>query len=182
MVSPIWWSVRTRKNLAALTHELFQDWSLIWSIYIPFWLTYLHSSSLSKQNSSSDLLKLAVTGNFRFITSEILPTSFFQVSEKMNGLDPWITDFPIPIFPVTVISKRSTEDCLFEEERQMKIFCRNRQVCKVNASYEWPIEEQVMGSGSAAKLFLVQTDHQSWDIFSMVKCLQTTQNQPKNSC
>ena len=69
----------------------------------------------------------------------------------------------LPIFPVTVIFKRSTEDCLLEERRQMKIFCQNRYV---NASYEWPIEEQVMGSGNAAKFFLAQTDHQSWDIFS----------------
>ena len=63
----LWRTVRARKNLAALNHELFQEGSHIWSIYIPFWLTYLHSSSLRKQNSSSDLLKLAVTGNFRFI-------------------------------------------------------------------------------------------------------------------
>ena len=65
----LWWSIRERKNWAALrpTHELFHEGSHIWSICIPFWLTYLHSSSLSKQNSSVDLLKLAVTGNFRFI-------------------------------------------------------------------------------------------------------------------
>ena len=67
----LWWSVWARKNWAALTHVLFQYWSLMWRMYIPVLQKYLHLFSLSKQKSFVDLLKLAVTGKFGsiFLTS-----------------------------------------------------------------------------------------------------------------
>ena len=169
----LWWSVWTRKHWAALPHELLQDWSLIWSIYIPFWLTYLHSSSLSKQNSSSDLLKLAVTGNFGFIrdfTNKFL--SSFRKNEWSESKNHRFSQF----FPVTW---RSTEDYLFEERRQMKIFCR-KQVCKC---FIWVTNWGTShGERKCCQIFSCPDRPSKLRHFSMVKCLQTTQNQPKNSC
>ena len=48
-IPQLWESVCTRNNWAALPRELFQVWSLIWSIHIPVWPKYPHSSSPSKR-------------------------------------------------------------------------------------------------------------------------------------
>ena len=57
-----------KKNWADLPRELFPDWSFIHMRYlyrvVP---NYLHLSALIKQNSSVDLLELAVTRGFRLV-------------------------------------------------------------------------------------------------------------------
>ena len=80
---------------------------------------------------------------------------------------------------VTASSKRSTEEFLFAESRQMNVLY-------VNASYEWVTNRGII-PGECCPIFLAQTDHQKWGIFSIVTGLQTTQhktnqNLPKNSC
>ena len=54
------------KQLRGASHELFQHWSIIWSIFMPVWSKYLHSSFLSKQKYIYPL-KLAIIGNFGLI-------------------------------------------------------------------------------------------------------------------
>ena len=43
------WTYFVMRNWAALLHELFLDWSLIWSIYIPVWSKFLLFFSSCKQ-------------------------------------------------------------------------------------------------------------------------------------
>ena len=43
------WTYFVMRNWAALPHELFLDWSLIWSIYIPVWPKFLLFFSICKQ-------------------------------------------------------------------------------------------------------------------------------------
>ena len=54
-----------RKNWAALPQKFFQDWSLIWSIYIPVWLKYLHSPSLCKKTLFCWFFKIRSNGKFQ---------------------------------------------------------------------------------------------------------------------
>ena len=61
------WSVPVARNgWAALPPEFIRDWSLAyeWSICIPVWPKYLHSSSLSKQNFSCRSFKISNHSNF----------------------------------------------------------------------------------------------------------------------
>ena len=43
------WTYFVMRNWAALPHELFLDWSLVWSIYIPNWPKFLRFFSICKQ-------------------------------------------------------------------------------------------------------------------------------------
>ena len=136
---------------------------------------YLHLSSLSKQ--------------------KFFCWSFVISNREKIGTHSWFGDYDFSSLPkfvrtlsaecrtdlnplVTASSKRSTEEFLFAESRQMNVLY-------VNASYEWVTNRGII-PGKCCPIFLAQTDHQKWGIFTMVTCLQTTQhktnqNLPKNS-
>ena len=95
-------------------HDLFLNWSLIWSIYIPVSTKYLHLSSLFKQtiffrsfenNSHRKYLE-----NLWFLDSD---HSFFLNLER-NLLVKSLINLK---FPVTANFKRSTEEfCLLRDD------------------------------------------------------------------
>ena len=130
---------------------------------------FIHLPS-SNRNPSVDLLKCEVSGSSS--------NNVLQVSEKWEI---WVPQSQTNSkFPMTAHFKRSAEEFLWAERRQMKVFWPNRYV-NVNASlsYEWIVIEQQLMWGSATQFFLAQTDHQSWGyLFNGKLPLQSTQNQP----
>ena len=58
--------LRGYKGSTSIPDELFQDWSLIWSIYIPVWPKCLPSSIICNQKFFSADLRKSVVGNRKF--------------------------------------------------------------------------------------------------------------------
>ena len=163
-----WWSVYTRHNWAELPHVLFPDLSLIWSIYIPVWLKYLHSSSVHKQKFSCRSLKIS-NNRKTGINLWFWEYSFF--SENRKKLDSSATDLLE----------------FFQDFSFLKIFRPHRYV---NASYDWPIlEQKIIGSwGLSTCVFAsMQGCHAGWVVLGhgSPACLQirmwTVPRSPCNS-
>ena len=112
--------VKAINNLAALSHEFLQDWSLI----------CLHSSSLSKQNSPEDLWKLAlITGKFRWICDSTYKFLTYKFGKTGNESEEFQRESLIhPKFQAIANFQRSTEEILLAERRRIKIFRPNRYV------------------------------------------------------
>ena len=126
----------------------------VWSIYIPVRPKNLHLSSLSKQKFFCRSFEISSLGKFG-IDQTIHFLRNMLVESRIN-----------PKFPVTANCK-----ILFAERRWMKIYRPNRYV---NASFEWPILEQLMRM--CCQIFSCPDRPSKLRYFSMVKRLQTTQH------
>ena len=94
-VPQLQWSVCARIDQAALPHELFKDWSLIWSIYTLVWSYIFIRLLTANKNSPVDLVKFAITENFKLIrdsTNKFLRS--FGKRWIVSVPESWITSAP----------------------------------------------------------------------------------------
>ena len=146
--------------------------SKIGHFYGAFSFTYLFGWNI--------FIRLLTAKKFSYRSFKISNHWKFRINRKYYWQAPykvrkkwivWVTqnhEF-LQMFPWLLILQSG--EFLFFERRRMN--WPNRYV---KASYEWQILEQFMGKCCPIFSYLDRSLHQSWDIFSMVTCHQTSQH------